>query len=337
MTAKYFHILNVLLITGAVCLSAKLLYKITTTHLDYVYLKKENTQKVSTPAGETYQPLSYYQTIIKRNLFNTKKAVVTKPEKINIESFKKTDLKLKLWGTVTGDSDRSYAVIEETTKRKQKLYKEGDVIQNAIVKVILRGMVVLRVNDKDEIIEIEKVQRSIIRKDASVNAKNEYSGNALMDACNRGHKEVVGSLIAEGVDVNAQDNYGDTALMNAARSGHSEIVELLVANGADVHRRNYWGNTALIDSAKYASKLTYKVIAILIANGADVNAKNMHGNTALINAARRGHSKTVELLIANGADVNAQSISGETALKVAAYSLQKDVAEVLMTHGAKEQ
>jgi len=57
---------------------------------------------------------------------------------------------------VTGDQQSAVAVIEETDKRKQGLYKVGDSIQNAVLKMILRGKVVLRVDDKDEILTMEE-------------------------------------------------------------------------------------------------------------------------------------------------------------------------------------
>ena len=65
-------------------------------------------------------------------------------EKLDIESLTPTDLKLKLLGTVTGDEKEAYAVIEDTAVRRQNLYKIGDTIQNATLKMILREKVVLQ-------------------------------------------------------------------------------------------------------------------------------------------------------------------------------------------------
>jgi len=266
MTDKYFKLLNLLLLTAAVFLGVNLFYKIASTRLDYVLLTGANTQKESTPADRPDQPLSNYQPIIDRSLLNTKAGKAARLEKINIEALKKTDLKLKLLGTVTGGSDILYAVIGETEKRKQQLYREGNAVQNATIKRILRGKVVLRVNDRDEILEVEKNRHTIITGETDVNADIEDRQTALMDASNKGLKEKIKLLIAQGADVNARDIYGTTPLMNAARSGHGEIVQLLIANGADVHFKDDLGNTPLIDSAKYASEFALKVIEILIAD-----------------------------------------------------------------------
>jgi general secretion pathway protein C len=77
-------------------------------------------------------------------------------EKLDLENLKQTDLKLKLWGTVTGQNEGVYAVIEDSKAREQNLYQAGDTIQNAVVKLILREKVVLKVGDNDEILAMEE-------------------------------------------------------------------------------------------------------------------------------------------------------------------------------------
>ena len=248
---------------------------------------------------------------------------------VHSETLKNTDLKLRLWGTITGSSISAYAIIEDTTTRKQKLYKKSDEIQNATVIMILREKVVLRVGDHLEILEIEAGRPDI-------NAQDNYGVTALIDASFKGQKEIVELLILEGADLNAQDRQGDTALMNAALKGHIEIVELLISNGADVSVKDKSGNTALIDSAKYARESACEIITLLKDNGADVDAKNKLGLTALIYAAQGGQFENMECLITEGADVNAKSKSGETALKLAEVSNREDIVELLKEYGAKE-
>jgi hypothetical protein len=305
----------------------------------HIYSKVTNNRQAdSQPAGakppqvsigtdETHQQLSDQQTINKLNTSDATKNVGVSFEKIDIDKLKNTNLTLRLWGTITGDNVKSYAIIEDTTTRKQKLYKEDDDIQHATVKMILRAKVVLKVGSNFEILKMGTWQ-------TDVNAKDKYGVTALIDASFKGQKEIVEILILEGADLDAQDNKGDTALMNAAVKGHSEIAELLISNGADVEVRDNLGDTALIDSAKYARETTCEVIAVLIDSGADVNVKNKYGVTALMNAAQWGHIDNIECLIAEGGDVNAKSKSGETALKLAADF--EDAAELLKQHGAKE-
>jgi general secretion pathway protein C len=108
-------------------------------------------------------PLSDYKAIISRNIFNSGNepvAETSKVEAVDIDKLKETDLKLKLWGTVTGQNKRAYAVIEDTKAREQNLYRTGDSIQKAVVKLILREKVVLRVDDRDEILAMEEISSS---------------------------------------------------------------------------------------------------------------------------------------------------------------------------------
>ena len=248
---------------------------------------------------------------------------------IHNAALKKTNLPLKLWGTITGSNITAYAIIEDTITGKQKLYKKGDDIQNATMTMVFREKVVLKFGDNFESLELETA-----RPDS--NAKKKYGVTALIDASFEGQKDIVELLILERADLNAQDIQGDTALMNAAIKGHIEIVELLISNGADVSVKDNWGNTALIDSAKYPRKSACEIIALLIDNGADVNANNKFGLTAIIYAAQGGQVENIECLIAEGADINAKSKSGETALKFAEMSDRKDIIDLLKENGAIE-
>ena len=108
--------------------------------------------------------MSYYNTIIERNLFNTKKENANRTKQIDIEALKQTELKLKLLGTVTGDEKKAYAVIQEEKERQQNLYKIGDTIQQATLKAILREKIILNVNGIDEILTIEKIRSTGTRK-----------------------------------------------------------------------------------------------------------------------------------------------------------------------------
>jgi ankyrin repeat protein len=250
-------------------------------------------------------------------------------EPINDTASSKTSLNLRLWGTITGNNISAFAIIEDTTTGEHKLYKAGDAIQNATVVMILRQKVVLRIDDRLELLAIESSR-------PGADAGDNDGSAALIEASFEGDKQAVELLIQEGANLDARDRLGDTALMSAALKGHIEIVELLLSKGADVSLADNWGNTALIDSAKYARDSTCDIIALLVGNAADVNAKNKLGLTALIFAAQGGHVENIGCLIAAGADVNAKSKSGETALKLAETSERKDIIDLLKDNGARE-
>ena len=105
--------------------------------------------------------LKDYRVIVDRNLFHTKEKPAEKPKPpktAQSEPLKPTKLLVKLWGTVTSGADASYAIIEDKNKKDQNLYRIGDTIQNATVKEIFREKVVLNVQGKDEVLQIEKLE-----------------------------------------------------------------------------------------------------------------------------------------------------------------------------------
>jgi len=111
------------------------------------------------------RPLNYYSTIIGRNLFDSTMQTSEEAHAEKIEDLEPTSLKIALLGTVVGNEDNAVAVIEETDKKKQDLYKEGDTIQDATVKKILRGKVILSIREKEEILTMEEGAASRIDKE----------------------------------------------------------------------------------------------------------------------------------------------------------------------------
>lgn len=103
-------------------------------------------------------PLSAYSAVLERNLFNTRARSASAPEKSDVESLEETKLNLKLWGTVSGTDNGIYAVIEDVKAREQNLYRIGETVQTATVKEIYREKVVLTVNGKDEILQMQELK-----------------------------------------------------------------------------------------------------------------------------------------------------------------------------------
>jgi general secretion pathway protein C len=152
---NFFNICNILLITILLYFCTGAFYKITKSifgqhiqsHASHTYGPKQYSKQL--------KPMSRYDAITDRNLFNTagnSSQISVLPDTDNLPE---TSLKLKLWGTVVGSHEKAYAVIEETESKIQNLYREGDNIQQATVKRILREMVILRIDGKDEILEME--------------------------------------------------------------------------------------------------------------------------------------------------------------------------------------
>jgi general secretion pathway protein C len=157
MTAKKnFMIINALLITAGVYFGVSTFYSVSTVWLQPAETPSIQTEKVAFKQPDDQPPFSRYAAITKRNLFNTGTVTATPAQAINVDNLEETDLNLKLWGTVTGKDRRAYAVIEDTKTRQQNLYRIGDTIQDATLKLILRQKVVLSVNERDEVLGMEE-------------------------------------------------------------------------------------------------------------------------------------------------------------------------------------
>jgi len=141
--------------------------------------------EVRTPSMAHYvsQPLNSFDVIVDRNLFGSSYEATSDVEPVDmeteeIEALEPTSLKISLLGTVTGSEENARAVIEETGRKTQGLYRVGDSVQNAVVRKILWGKVVLRVGDKDEILSME-VPESKKGGRTSSSVKPVHSGDTL--------------------------------------------------------------------------------------------------------------------------------------------------------------
>jgi general secretion pathway protein C len=63
-------------------------------------------------------------------------------------------MELRLLGTISGSEKDSFAVIEHVKDRSQKLYRVGDAIDQARIRMIVRKKVVLTIDGRDEVLEI---------------------------------------------------------------------------------------------------------------------------------------------------------------------------------------
>ncbi len=159
MVKKYFIIINSILTILAAYLFVKTVYDVAVPGA-YNRVTPKAVARRTEPPGKVQQPLNFYDNIARRNLFNVTEGKAKTEESVNLESLVQTELQLKLWGTATGDDREAYAVIEDTQKMSQDLYRKGDNLQNAVIKMILRERVVLSVNGRDEVLEMEKADKT---------------------------------------------------------------------------------------------------------------------------------------------------------------------------------
>ena len=160
MVNRYFTIANLLLATAGVYFGVSIFYAVLTAGLDSVPPPVPAAGRALSVGPESPGDVADYQAIVDRNLFNTGKKPLADPGKgaagIDVDKLKQTGLKLKLWGTGVGPDGQTYAVIEDPKTREQLLYRPGDTIQKAAVKMVLRQKVVLNVDGRDEVLIMEE-------------------------------------------------------------------------------------------------------------------------------------------------------------------------------------
>jgi len=160
MGNRYFTIANLLLATAGIYFGVSIFYAVLTAGLYSVPTPVPAAGRALSAGPESPVGVSDYQAIVDRNLFNTGKQQLDAPVKgtaeIDVDKLKQTGLKLKLWGTVTGPDGQTYAVIEDPKTREQLLYRPGDTVQKAAVKMVLRQKVVLNVDGRDEVLIMEE-------------------------------------------------------------------------------------------------------------------------------------------------------------------------------------
>ena len=165
--------------------------------------------------------------------------------------------------------------------------------------------------------------KALIKAGADVNHRTGSGRSALMRTATRGHALCVSALLGAGADVNITDSYQETALVCAAVNGHADCLRSLIRAGTDVNR-----GAALVRTAGNGYD---ECVSLLLKAGADVSR---HGSVALIEAVKQGSHECVDLLIRAGADVNACDDWKDTALLRAAKDNRYRCVALLLGAGA---
>jgi len=111
-----------------------------------------------------------YGIIVKRNLFAVdESAVVEQSDSDDLSTIEMSSLDVVLMGTISGTDDEQRAVIYDKKDRRQELYQVGDYIEQAIIKQIMRGKVILNFNGKDEMLDISEARNVNIPQIAQAN------------------------------------------------------------------------------------------------------------------------------------------------------------------------
>jgi general secretion pathway protein C len=152
-----FIIVQLVLVAGILLLGGSILHQqMTIDDPGQAYTKGNKVPDAAESIEQQPKPYAAYQAIAQRDLFKTPKNDTPSPAGLDIESLKPTALKLKLWGTITGEDGLTRAVIEDQTKKEQAFFRAGEEVASAKIKLILREKVVLSVRGEDQVLEIER-------------------------------------------------------------------------------------------------------------------------------------------------------------------------------------
>ena len=105
-----------------------------------------------------------YSVITRRNLFASRAGAVTPVLEKKEPTVELSSMDVVLMGTVSGMGDDQRAIIYDKKDKKQELFQVGDYIEQAIIKQIMRGKVILSMNGKDEMLDISEARNVPVPK-----------------------------------------------------------------------------------------------------------------------------------------------------------------------------
>lgn len=156
-TARYRTAAILLVITILAYQSVGIFYKAVSLKLIHTKFSPPVQQQktVITPVAAP-EPVESYKAVSERNLFGTTDKTLAEKLGAYQTAAAQPDITttFEVRGTVAGDAKYGFAVIEDKTQKKQRLYKVGDSINGARVIRIMRNAVAFKVNDQEKILKI---------------------------------------------------------------------------------------------------------------------------------------------------------------------------------------
>ncbi len=206
MPKHFYLIINLLAIAALTFIGVDIFYRVVRNQLWQVHSQDVSASRSSADERLERQSDRGYQAIIDRNLFGALEGKETEQPLIELVNLEPTSLQLSLLGTIAGDDDAGRAIIGDRKQRTQDLYRVGDDIQGAVVKRILRGKVILRVNGRDEILTMEE-NTEAGKKSASVSSPRSRSRSRTSRTTSRRNRETL-TLSRHEIE-ESLDNIGD--------------------------------------------------------------------------------------------------------------------------------
>ncbi len=117
-------------------------------------------QEIAVQSTEKLEKHTNYEVILQRNLFQSYAPEEEEPPapvaENPLEGLEATSLDLVLMGTISGSDNSGRAIILNKKNNEQDIYYRGDVVEDAEIKEILRGKVILNYQGKDEVLDMSE-------------------------------------------------------------------------------------------------------------------------------------------------------------------------------------
>jgi general secretion pathway protein C len=163
-TARYRSGIILMVITILMYQITGIFYKAASLKMIQGKAPASAVRKMATAKIAVAEPLDLYKVVSERNLFGTTdKALAEKlTESPSTAARHDIALILEVRGTVAGDAKYGFAIIENKTEKKQKLYKVGDNVSGAQVMRIMRNAVAFQVNHQEMILRVPETSEKPI-------------------------------------------------------------------------------------------------------------------------------------------------------------------------------
>jgi type II secretory pathway component PulC len=112
------------------------------------------------------EPADVYQVIPERNLFRTTMKADSEKQQPEVVQ-RDISLFLELKGTIAGDENKGFAIVEEKGNQRQRLVKVGDVVAGAKVIRIQRNSVDFLMDNQERTLKIVETVRPFFQPAAS--------------------------------------------------------------------------------------------------------------------------------------------------------------------------
>jgi len=161
---KYRPFLILLVMTVMAYLTVGIFYKILSLAMIKTQVGAVSVESVVKKEPSAREPVDAFKVIVERNLFGSTDKIFSEKLAGDKAAPPPPDFTtmFDLRGTVAGDGRYGFAILEEKSAKKQRLYKVGDAIGGGRISRILRNAIAVKVGEEEKIMKIAETREAPI-------------------------------------------------------------------------------------------------------------------------------------------------------------------------------